>query len=297
VYSSSKNQDTNDPNDVLRDTVIEGLNENIAKLSSAILVWRSTGKGYNAWSSRPETKGKHQLWWSNKRIAISYKSDSISHDENGQTLLKQNTRLMAYNGKDFRMVDIPTVPSQKAEMVVLRKPRYEPEENYLQDVGWHGWGLIGHVLQMKKGMPGREPGTDHWSIEVGKDGRRLIKWEYRNSRTGQIGKSYYDVEKGYGLVCKESYASLTQLQARTTIKYKQVSGGAWFPVDYNYEHFNIQNGEIIQRRKMEIDLGKSAFNDPSAIPEDIFDLEINPNTEVTDYTDVLTRFREAINDI
>ena len=195
------------------------------------------------------------------------------------------------------MVDIPTAPAQKAKMVITRKPRYEPEENYLQDVGWQGLGPISHVLQMKKGMRGREPGTDHWSIEVGKDGTKLIKWEFRNSRTGGIAKRYYDVEKSYGLVCDESYDSPTQLKARTTIKYEQVSGGAWFPVDFNDEHFNIQNGELIHRRRMEIDLDKSVFNDPSAIPEDIFDLEISPNTEVTDYTNVLTRFREKFNDI
>ena len=195
------------------------------------------------------------------------------------------------------MVDIPTAPSQKAEMVILRKPRYEPEENFLQDVGWQGWGLINHALHIKKGMRGREPGTDHWSIEIGRDGNKLIKWEFRNSKTGQIGISYYDLEKGYGLVCKESYESPTQLKTQTTIKYEQVSGGAWFPADYNYEHFNIQNGELIHRRKMEIDLDKSVFNEPSVIPENIFDLEIYPNTDVTDYTGVLTRFREKINDI
>ena len=146
-------------------------------------------------------------------------------------------------------------------------------------------------------MPGREPGTDHWSIEAGKNGRRLIKWEFRNSRTGQIGRSYYDVENGYGLVCYENYNSPTKLQARTTIKYEQVLGGAWFPVDFNYESFNVQNGELIDRRKLEIDLDKSVFNNPSAIPEDIFDLEISPNTEIIDYTDVLTQFLEKINDI
>ena len=164
VLISSKDQDTSDPNDVLRDTVVQGIQDNIAKLSSAVLVWHSERKGFGPWSSKPEHKGKHQLWWSNKKIGISYKSDSISHDKNGQAVSKQNARIIAYNGKDFRMVDIPTVPSQKAEMVILRKPRYQPEENYLQDVGWQDPGLISHVLQMKEGMPGREPGTDHRSV-------------------------------------------------------------------------------------------------------------------------------------
>jgi hypothetical protein len=167
----------------------------------------------------------------------------------------------------------------------------------LQDIGWQGPGLINRVIHIKKGTRGREPGTNHWTIEVGKDGRKLIKREFRNSRTGQIGRRYYDAEKGYGLVCEKSYISPTQLRSQTTIKYEQVSGGAWFPVEVNYELFNIQNGELIHCRKMEIDLDKSVFNEPSVIPEDIFDLEIYTNTDVTDYNGVLTRIREKINDI
>ena len=297
VLKSSTDHDISDPNDILRDTVVQGIQDNIAKLSSAVLVWHSERKGFGPWSSKPEHKGEHQLWWNNKKIAISYKVDSISYDETGQTSSKQNIKLLAYKGKDFRMVDVPSSPSQEAEMVILKKPRYEPEENFLQDIGWHDPGLISSVIHTKKGTRGREPGTERWSIEVEKDGSKLIKWEFRNSRTGHIGRRYYDAEKGYGLVCEESYNSPTQLQSQITIKYEQVSGGAWFPVEVNYEHFNIQNGELIHRRRMEIDLDKSVFNEPSAIPENIFDLEIYPNTDVTDYTDVLTRFREKINDI
>jgi len=268
-----------DPNEVLYNTVVEGLRENIAKLTSATLVSHEESMGYGPWKGRTE-KREQQLWWKEGKLAATNKWESITTDENGQIKKNSDARIMTWNGKDFRIKDIKKNISEKVDMALLNKPRYHWGDNYLNDIGWQGPGLISGVLSKPLAT---EPGKHYWSTEDGKDGSRLIKHEFRNSRTGQVGRRYYDVTKGCGLVRDENYASPTQLQARTTIQYTQVSGGSWFPVDVNVVSFNIQNGEIIHKRKIEIDLAKSAFNNPKAIPEDIFELQIGPNTEVSDF--------------
>ncbi|MCP4258913.1 MAG: hypothetical protein GY774_15630, partial [Planctomycetes bacterium] len=67
---------TSDPNDILRDTMTQGIQNNISKLSCAVLVWNSERKYFGPWSNKPdkpETAGNHQLWWNNNKIAISCK--------------------------------------------------------------------------------------------------------------------------------------------------------------------------------------------------------------------------------
>jgi len=280
-------QGSSDPNDILRDAIVQGIQSNIAKLYSVALEWRSERKGFGPWSSKPEHTGKHQLWWNINRIAISCKRTSIVRDPNGQVSSNIETQFMTYNGKDFRIADIPTTTGGKVEVVILKKPKYRGGENYLNDVGWQGRGLITNICSKPLVT---EPGTHHWSTEG-----KLIKWTFRNSRTGQVGVQTYDIEKAYGLVTRENYFKENVLQSRTTIQYKQVSGGAWFPVSVITEGHNIQNGELIYRNKMEIDRNKSVFNDPSAIPEDVFELKIGPNTEVTDLTSLKMKLKRFLN--
>ena len=137
-----------------------------------------------------------------------------------------------------------------------------------------------------------EPGVEYWLTED----NETIKRTFHNTRTGQVGVQFFDVEKAYGLTIYENYAKENALQLRRTIQYKLVSGGAWFPISVITEGHNIQNGELIYRYKMELDSTKSTFNDPSTIPEDVFELKIGPNTEVTDLTSLKTRLKMRLND-
>ena len=56
-------------------------------------------------------------------------------------------------------------------------------------------------------------------------------------------------------------------------------------------------GELIHRSKMEVDIGKSVFNDPAALPEGIFELKAGPNTEIRDLTSLTTRVKMLIDGI
>lgn len=50
------------------------------------------------------------------------------------------------------------------------------------------------------------------------------------------------------------------------------------------------------RSRIEVDIQKSVFNDLSVIPDDAFELEIDPNDEVTDLTSLKTRLKRFLND-
>jgi len=281
---------THDPNDILRDTVAQGIQGNASKLSCAVLVWSTERKYFGPWSNkpdRPETAGNHQLWWNNNKIAISCKENTTIYDPNGQVLSNQITTFVTYDGKTFRAAEMPTGSTGKVEMVISKKPPHGYyDNNYLQSVGWQGRGGLNDVSKAT------EPGVDRWLTEDNK----TIKRTFHNTRTGQVGVWIYDIEKAYGLVSMEYYCKENILQLRTTIQYKQVSGGVWFPVSVITDGHNIQNGELIYRNKMELDSTKSVFNNPSATPEEVFDLKIGPNTEVTDLTSLKTKLKMFMND-
>jgi hypothetical protein len=278
-----------DPNDILRDTIVEGIQSNIARLSSAVLVWRSENRGFGPWSNKPERAGEHQLWWDGRRTAISYTMRSSTGDPNGQVSSDLRVRFRTYDGKEFRWAELPATAGSKAEMTIQSKPRYRPGENYLTDVGWLGRGLISIVWDKSQFT---EPGTLQYSQQD-----KLIKIEFRNSKTGGGGIDTYDSEKVYGLVTRESFFQRGKIQSRTTIEYAQVPGGAWFPVRVITDAFSVQTGELIHRSKMEVDIGKSAFNDPAALPEGIFELKAGPNTEIRDLTSLTTRVKLLIDGI
>jgi len=242
-YSLSVHRANPDPNDIMRYTIAQGIQNNVSKLSCAILVWSSERKGFGPWSNKPEIKGTHQLWWNNKKIALSCETNTTIHDPNGQVSSNQEITFMTYDGKKFRVAEMPTGLTGKVEIGILKKPteRFH-HNNYLQTVGWQGRGGLNHIS--KPTEPGKE-----------------------------------DV-----------------LQLRRTIQYKQVSGGVWFPISVVTENYNIQNGELIYRSKMEVDIQKSVFNDPSIIPDEAFELEIGPNAEVKDLTSLKTRLKRFLND-
>jgi hypothetical protein len=276
-----------DPNDIMRDTIAQGIQDNVSKLSCVVLVWNSERKGFGPWANKPEIKGTHQLWWIKNKTAISSDIITTVTDPNGQVSTNQKITFMTYDGKKFREAEMPTGPKGKVEIGISRKPagRFR-QNNYLQSIGWQGRGGLNRISKPT------EPGVEHWLTEENK----TIEQTFHNTRTGQVGVWTYDVEKGYGLVSKEYYFKEDILQLRTIIQYKQVSGGAWFPVSVVNKNFNIQNGELIYCSKMDVDINKSVFNDPSAIPDDVFELEIGPNDEVTDLTSLKTRLKRFLND-
>ena len=283
-----------DPNDIQRDAVIDGIKANTAKLKCAVITWSSDVSYFGAMAARigPEKSyqignGTHQLWWNNKKIAVSWNNKTTVKDPNGQVSSKQEKTFVTYDGKTFRTAVMPTGLTGNIEVVISKEPPNRfLENNYLQTVGWQGRSGFNNVSKAT------EPGMERWQTEEDK----MLKRTFHNTRTGQIGIWTYDIEKNYVLVASEYYEKENTIQSKTTIQYKQFSGGVWFPVSVVTESFNIQNGELIYRSRMDVDINKSVFNDPSAIPDEVFELEIGPNNKVKDLTSLKTRLKRFLND-
>ena len=120
-----------------------------------------------------------------------------------------------------------------------------------------------------------------------------IQWSADSSllKLTITGPEYKPYAWAYGLVTALNYYKEDALQGKTTLQYMQLSDGSWFPFSVITEQYNIQTGEVIARHKFELDIDKSVFNDPSATPEDAFELKLGSNTNVTDLTSLKTRFK------
>jgi len=270
------------PNDVVGNKVAQGIQENVSKLACAMLVWHSEQKCFGVWSNNPEIAGTHQLWWNNNKIAISSKTSTTISDSNGLVSTSQEMTCLTYDGKTFRVAEMPTGSTGIAELLISKKPTYHYyASNYLEAVGWGGNGGLNHVSKPT------EPGIEHWLIED----NNTIERTFHNTRTGQVGVQTYDVEKAYGLVTALNYYKEDVLQGKTTLQYMQLSDGSWFPCSVIEEGYNTQTGEVITRHKMDLDIDKSAFNDPCATPEDAFELKLGSNTNVTDLTSLKTKIK------
>ncbi|MHC4169360.1 MAG: hypothetical protein ACYSWQ_20625 [Planctomycetota bacterium] len=264
-----------DPNEVLPRTIARAVEENMSKLSCARLTWNSEYKGFGLWSDKPQTVGQHQLWLVDDKIAVLSEVSTSIPDPNGKVSSNDTTNLMTYDGKTFRATRTPSGSGGKTKMLISNQPPNNwHKHNYLQRVRWQPDRALINVSR------GTEPGIEQWRTEEGS----VIVRTFRNARTGQVGVWTYDIEKAYGLITYENYAKEDVLQSRTTTQYTQVSGGAWFPTSVIREGYNIQNGDLLSRSKMVVDLNKSAFNEPSEIPDDVFEIEVDPNTEVIDLT-------------
>jgi hypothetical protein len=289
VFIQTSHLATSDPNEVLRHTISRAMENNISKFSCAHLVWRSERKGFGPWSNRPGSTGTHQLWWNKKKIAISSETITTIQDPNGQVSSNQEALFMTYDGRTYQIAELPVGLTGQVEMVISKKPRSSwYENNYLQSVGWKGSGGLNDLSRPT------ETGVETWSTEDTEDGSSLIRSEFRNEME-QVGVKYYDEAKGGMLVSGEQYYD-EQIQIRQSVRYKKISGDAWFPISVLTEQYNIQNGELILRFTMEIDTNKSIFNNPSSIPDDIFEIEIGPNTEVIDLTSLKTKLKMELND-
>ena len=195
---------SNDPNDILRIEVARGVRENIAKLTSAVLVWNYERKYYGPWKDKPEENGNYQLWWNKTKTALSCDVTSTSKGPNGQVTSSQEKTFMAYDGKKFLEARLAAGTSGNTEIVIQKNPEYR-NANYLQTIGWNNIGLLTVNTDeiLRKHM---EPGNEEWTIIDANDGRKLVKQEFHNSRIGQIGITYFDPEQGFGIVFDENYA-------------------------------------------------------------------------------------------
>jgi len=210
---------------------------------------------------------------------MDHRREILGRDENGRlSVVAQSTR-MAFDGKLFRQVMPRVGDPTLSDVVIDKQPRYGVGDNYLSEIGWDR-----HAVSLLRTLQGAtEPGTPRFAIENWPDGTNVVKYEFHNTKTGQVGARFYDAGKSYALVRVDNYATPTQLVSRTDYRYQQVPGGAWFPVEVTMTGFHATTGEKVQSQTMTVDLTASVFNDPSAVPDKVFTLEVGQNARVRDY--------------
>ncbi len=298
--------------EILRDAVVEGIKANTAKLNCAVITWRSELSHFEALADRigPKEsyqleKGTHQLWWKGEKIAANKRKDYLRYGENAKPSVVTDKVSMVYDGKVFHAKSPRPNDPKMSDVLLHKELRFKQGDNYLREIGWdnRAGSLIANVTLEG---PAVEPGTQKFSIEEGVDGSKLVKHAFYNSRTGQVGFGYYDIDKNYSLVRYENYASETQLVGRKDYRYEQIAGGAWFPVEVTTTGFNMTTGEKVSCGKMVVDVNKSVFNDPTAIPEKVFEFKAGKYAEVSDYlhgerllysTDVSPLSTDTLNDM
>ncbi len=275
--SSEAPASNSDPND-LYDIVVKGILENSRKLTSASLVWHKTEKINEPNSTHPEMKGTYQLWWDGQKLATKSDYDVIFTNPEGIQQIRRSGRHKVYDGKEFRTVKNVTEPRS---IGISNNPNFDQEDNWFVNIRWPGNRRS--IIEMLNHARANKELQQDWSF-VEKDGLKLIKhfmWNInKNIDTYEV--EYYDPSKGFNLVCYEAYYE-GKMRLKKTIGLNQVKGGAWFPVETDLTSSLPDSDTAIIYRTMKIDLEKSAFNNISAIPPEVFEIEITDNMKIHDH--------------
>jgi len=272
------NRTTNKSDLDIETKLLDGFRENRDKFKCGILAWTRTTKNDGFIGDEEyETKGSFQLWWDGKKIATRYTDDKIFSDSiSGRYWVEKQTGGNAYDGS-----------------LLSRKPRFGLYENWFEDViRWQGRGSLDNLILMLKKQ---KHIAVNWSI-VDVDGNKLFKLLTKNMNEtapdyGTYGVEYYDPSKGYGLANQEWYNSQNQLRMKHTVKLEQVIPDGWFPVEIDLKSIAPKQGKIRLHNHFELDLKRCSFNDPSAIPEGIF--EVSTAKEQERLNKILNKFSEG----
>jgi hypothetical protein len=267
----------NDPN-AMYDVLIEGIRENSQKLKCTSLIWNLSEKREEPNSDYPASEGIYRLWWDGERIATKSDYDIIvGSEETGWHKVGNEKSYKVYDGEEFRVVDDVNEP---LSIGLDNKPTFSELENWFEHIRWPGHNRsIIYTMNLSKN---KKEIQYNWSI-VKKDGSELAKRVFRNinSKEDIYEVEYYDLLKGCNLVCYEKYYN-GKMYLKETTTLHLVSGGCWFPVETNFNYVYPHDSSTTIHRILKIDLEKSSFNDISAIPDDIFEIEITNNMRIID---------------
>ncbi len=248
------NRTDDQSNTNLETILLDGFRENRSKFKCGLLAW--TRKTINDGFGGPvkdkyETEGSFQLWWDGKKIATKYVDERVFTDRTGQRWrIEAQTGGNAYDGS-----------------LLSRKPKFRLYENWFEEViRWTGALPPDKDISTMKKL--RYVSLDWSIIEV--EGKKQIKLIIKNLKDGASGIRYFDLSRGCNQVRRESYNAQGQLCNRETRKLQQVSGGGWFPVEVDMKSTN-REGKVTLHQRFVLDMKRCSFNEPSAIPDGIFE--------------------------
>lgn len=230
--------------------LLDGFRENRDKFKCGVLAWShiTTNDRYLA-AGRNELKGSYQLWWDNKKIATKYADEQFSGDSTGRRWIQTQTGRNAYDGG---------FPS--------KKPKFRDYENWFEQIiRWSGsFSLDKEIAEMKR----HKHVSSDWSI-IDVEDQKHIKLTLKNLKDEAYSVRYFDLSKGCNQVRYEMYNAQKRLYYLATRTLQQDNGDGWFPVEVDWK-FIDPDGKVEARHSFKMDLKRCSFNDPSAIPEGIF---------------------------
>jgi len=272
-------QSENKSNTDIETLLIDGFRENRDKFECGFLAWNLDQRNEIV-AEGPKTgeKGTFQLWWDGKKIATKYAQEKTDLDADVVTYKHEGGNI--YDGK-----------------LLSRKPRFDLFENWFggQVINWTGPRAVDQEIPAL--MKRRNIEIDFSTVVV--DGKELLKLLTKNIDKATVDYGaytlrYFEPSKNYGLVKEEWYTADNRLRLRFLYKLQEVIPDGWFPVDVNIKGFSLKDGEVYLQRHLALDLEHCRFNDPSAIPDGIFDFSANKEHE--QLNDILKKFSDGSTD-
>jgi beta-lactamase regulating signal transducer with metallopeptidase domain len=281
-----------DPGTELEREVLKGFAENRDKFTRGVLAWtRETedsgfaGPRITLPPGGVKYRGQCRMWWDGEKMATKYAAERIHSFAGIPPAQEQPT----WQGTDGKTYWIGRSEGSNVYMggLLAREPRWQPYENWLSGViRWRGLASLDRRIFEVGRM--KHMAVEWSAVEI--DGDRLIRRVARSMDAakggyGEYSIEHYDPARGYGLVHDEWYTPNGIRRLNHTVRLEQVIPGAWFPVESIVESANIQDGSILLRQRMALDLAQCRFNDKSALPEGVF--ETFPRQEQDELRQVL----------
>lgn len=225
------------------------------------IAWTLTtdDRGFSSPEAHHSTKGIYEQWLDGTRIATRYETERVNRGPGGPDGAQgEKWWIGTVTGRSVSL-DGKVVSTDSSGR--LPKGRFALYENWFDVLQWSDPALE----MMTRDIP-----RVTWSAQSGRSptGRQIRV--LAKSKDGSTDERY-EADKGFNLVAREWYDAAGKRYLRETRTLKEVADGLWMPVEIDSQSLDPATGEIRLRNHFVVDLEKSRFNDPTAIPGDAFE--------------------------
>jgi RNA polymerase sigma factor (sigma-70 family) len=261
----------------LEAAVLEGISNNQSRLTSCVIVWdRITKEDGFVPGRKQDTKGSYQLWSIGEKIATRSSEEGPRKLPGGTTVVGVSGMITAYDGKEFRATRNVKNPE---DIAIMRDPKYMVNQNWFHIVEWGGTDAFPEMYRIVRSLGYIEIA---WSLRQ-LDGVKCIVFEGTNKKTGGRQINYFDPAKGFCSIREEWYDPAGRLRLKRVATVAEVADQVWMPVELRTQSIDVATGAVTLENYYKIRLQESSFNDPSAVPKDVFTIALTDEMEVSDY--------------
>jgi|GEM_PF-5392733 len=267
--------------EVVYDAITNAIEENRTRFNAGKLVWSREvlNDGFGS-SPAPAftTSGLFLNWVKDGKTATSSKYETyVRNPRPGESPFGTIGFRSADNGEDFRVID----DSEGAnDIAILAEPDYRQDQLYFDAFEWpYSKRLAIYSPERLAASGGYAVQTEIIPPDGGIGPIAVIKLSHA-SEGSMIMK--FDMGKGGNFLEQETRDLTGTLLTATRVEYSNFNGGVWAPVRYHFSAFH-GDGKIILDRKLEVDLKETKINDVGSIPDEVFNIELTPGIQVSDY--------------